>query len=146
MTAERTAMLVLAVLLASATMPVSVRAQQSVSLAGTAKDEAKKPYADYTVRARNIRAGAIVATVPLDVQGSFALPGLSAENYLVELVNRDGRVVCTEGPVDLSRQTAVRDLVIDCGNVPAAWWLIGAAAAAGITAGVVAVGPASAAR
>ena len=37
----------------------SLFAQQSTSLAGTAKDEAKKPYTDYTVRARDIKAGTI---------------------------------------------------------------------------------------
>jgi hypothetical protein len=126
--------------------PASVFAQQSTTLAGTAKDEAKKPFSDYTVRARDVRAGTIAASVSLDPQGAFSLVGLSTQNYLVELLNKDGKVVCTEGPFDLEKQAIKSDVVIDCGGIPAAWWLIGAAAAAGITAGIIAAGPASPSR
>lgn len=136
----------LAFALASTTVPMALLAQQSTSLAGTAKDEAKRPYTDFTIRARDVKAGSIAGTIPLDAQGNFSLAGLSTENYLVELVNKDGKVVCTEGPFDLSRQAIKSDVIVDCGKVPAAWWLVGAAAAAGITAGVVAAGPASASR
>ena len=38
----------------------------------------------------------------LDGQGNFSLTGLSTANYIVELVNKNGKVVCTEGPFDLS--------------------------------------------
>jgi len=136
----------LAFALAGTTVPMALLAQQSTSLAGTAKDEAKRPYTDFTIRARDVRAGDIAATMPLDAQGNFSLAGLSTENYLVELLNKDGKVVCTEGPFDLSKQAIKSDVIVDCGKVPAAWWLVGAAAAAGITAGVVAAGPASASR
>ncbi len=136
----------LACTLAGSTASVGLLAQQSTSLAGTAKDEAKKPFTDYTVRARDVQAGSIAATIALDTQGNFSLQGLSTMNYLVELVNKDGKVVCTEGPFDLSKQAIKSDVIIDCGKVPAAWWLVGAAAAAGITAGVVAAGPASPSR
>jgi hypothetical protein len=136
----------LAFTLASTAVPSALFAQQSTSLAGTAKDEAKKPYTDYTVRARDVKAGTIAATIALDAQANFSLAGLSTQNYLVELLNKDGKVVCTEGPFDLSKQAIKSDVVIDCGKVPAAWWLVGAAAAAGITAGIVAAGPASPAR
>ena len=136
----------LALTLASTAVPSTLFAQQSTSLAGTAKDEAKKPYTDYTVRARDVKAGTIAGTIPLDAQANFSLTGLSTQNYLVELLNKDGKVVCTEGPFDLSKQAIKSDVVIDCGKVPAAWWLVAAAAAAGITAGIVAAGPASPSR
>ena len=71
--------------------------------------------------------------------------GIDPAKYVVELLNEDGKVVCTEGPFDLTQQPNRPDVVIDCGN-PAAWWLLAAAAAAGITAGVVAAGPASPSR
>ncbi|MEQ1907189.1 MAG: hypothetical protein ABMA15_00100 [Vicinamibacterales bacterium] len=122
---------------------------QSTTLAGTAKDEAKKPYSEYTVRARDVKAGTIGGSTPLDAQGAFSLIGLTTQNYLVELLNKDGKVVCTEGPFDMSKQAIKSDVVVDCGGIPAAWWLVGAAAAAGITAGIVAAGgstPASAAQ
>lgn len=123
--------------------PTMVLAQQSTALAGSAKDEARKPYSDYTVRARDVKVGTISGTGTLDQQGAFSLVGLSSQNYLVELVNKEGKVVCTEGPFDLAKQPIKSDVIVDCGGVPAAWWLVGAAAAAGITAGVIAAGTAS---
>jgi hypothetical protein len=112
--------------------------QQTATIAGTAKDEAKKPYADFTVRARDSATGTIAGTTPLNADANFSLPNLSSAKYVVELLNKDGKVVCTEGPFDLTSQMLKNDVVIDCGKVPAAWWLLGAAAAAGITAGIVA--------
>lgn len=130
----------LAFTLANTAVPTALFAQQSTSLAGTAKDEAKKPFTDYTVRARDVVAGTQTPAQALDAQGNFSLTGLSTANYLVELLNKNGKVVCTEGPFDLSKQAIKSDVVIDCNKVPATWWLIGAAAAAGITAGIVATG------
>ena len=118
---------------------------QSTTLAGTAKDEAKKPYSEYTARARDVKAGTIGGSTPLDAQGAFSLIGLTTQNYLVELLNKDGKVVCTEGPFDMSKQAIKSDVVVDCGGIPAAWWLVGAAAAAGITAGIVAANGSTAA-
>jgi hypothetical protein len=113
------------------------------SIAGTAKDEAKKPYTDYTVRVRDVVQGSVGGSVALDAAGSFALPDLTATKYLVELVDRNNKVVCTEGPFDLARQAEKTDVKINCNKVPTAWWLLGAAAAAGITAGVAAGSPAA---
>ncbi len=136
----------LALAVAMSAAPVALLAQQGTTLSGTARDQAKSPYTDYTVRARDAKAGAIAGMpVTLDGQGNFSLTGLSTLNYLVELVNKDGKVVCTEGPFDMSKQAIKSNIVISCGKIPAAWWLLGAAAAAGVTAGVVA-GDASASR
>jgi hypothetical protein len=135
---ERFIAIALAFTLAGSAMPTLFAQQQSTSLAGTAKDEAKRPYTDYTVRARDVSAGTIAATIPLDAQGNFSLTGLSTQRYVVELLNKNGKVVCTEGPFDMAAQAIKSDVVVDCNKVPAAWWLVGAAAAAGITAGVVA--------
>ena len=118
--------------------PAAGQYGQSTTLAGTAKDEAKKPFTEYTVRARDVKAGTIGGSTPLDVQGNFSLIGLTTQNYLVELLNKDGKVVCTEGPFDMSKQAIKSDVVVSCGGIPAAWWLVGAAAAAGITAGIIA--------
>jgi hypothetical protein len=145
MKTQRVIAIALAFTLAGSAVP-TLFAQQATTLAGTAKDEAKKPYTDFTVRARDVKAGDIAATIPLDGQGNFSLTGLSTQNYLVELLNKQGKVVCTEGPFDMSKQAIKDNVVIDCGKIPAAWWLVGAAAAAGITAGVVAAGSASPSR
>ena len=115
--------------------------QQTATIAGTAKDEAKGNISEYTVRARDVTTGMIAGNVPLTADALFTLPDLSSSRYLIELVRHQGnqdRVVCTEGPFDLTTQMLKNDVVIDCGKVPAAWWLLGAAAAAGITAGIVA--------
>ena len=119
--------------------------QGAGSISGRADKQAKKPYTDYSVRARNVQMGNIGAAMPLDTDGKFARANIDPANYLVELLDKKGKVVCTEGPFDLTKQTLKKDVTIDCGN-PAAWWLLAAAGAAGITAGVVTSGPASPAR
>ena len=116
------------------------------SISGTAKDEARKPYGDYTVRVREIIRGGLAGTTALDEAGSFALLDLPPTQYIVELVDRTNKVVCTDGPFDLAVQPDRIDVKIDCNKVPAAWWLLGAAAAAGITAAIPPGVPAGAAK
>ncbi len=112
---------------------------QTGTIAGTAKDEVRRSE-DFTVRARDISQGQIASTSPLDTEGRFVLENLGTANYLVELVRTsDDKVVCTEGPFDMASQIA-RNISIDCNKVPAAWWLLAGAAAAGITAGIVTTG------
>jgi hypothetical protein len=137
----------LSVTLASTAMPTLVFAgqqggQQSVTIGGTAKNEAKKPFTDYTVRARNTVNGAIAGQTPLDQNANFSLGGLPPAIYAMELLNHDGKVVCTEGPFNMTRDVLKDDVKIACNKVPVAWLLLGAAAAAGITAAVVS-GPSS---
>jgi hypothetical protein len=138
MKSQRIGAIAVAFALASATALIA--GQQTATIAGTAKDEAKKPYTDYTVRARDVATGMIAGNVPLNSDANFSLPDLSSARYVVELVlhkNNQDKVVCTEGPFDLTQTMLKNDVVIDCDKVPAAWWLLGAAAAAGITAGIV---------
>lgn len=129
----------LAVAMVLAALPIGAIAgqQQTVTLAGTGKKEAKKPYTEFSTRARNSQTGDIAGTTPLDVDGNFSLGNLPPATYVVELLNKDSKVVCTEGPYNLTTVTAKNDIDISCNKVPAAWWLLGAAAAAGITAGIV---------
>lgn len=124
---------------------LSAGAQDPSSIAGTARKEAKKPFTDYSVRARNVAQGTIASTVKLDTDGNFAMASIDPANYLVELLDSKGKVVCTEGPFDLSKQASKTGVNIECGK-PAAWWLLAAAGAAGITAGVVSSDPASGSR
>jgi hypothetical protein len=124
-------------MIAAFTATIAAGAQQTASVSGTAKKEAKKPYTDYSVRARNVQQGQIGGTTPLDSDGNFSLANLPPAQYAVELLNHDGKVVCTEGPYNLTQQLAKDGVNISCNKVPAAWWLVGAAAAAGITAGVL---------
>jgi hypothetical protein len=133
---------IVAVALAAAVAAVPILAQQappSVTMSGDAHKEAKKPYTDYTTRARNVQTGEIAgsATNAADNKASFTITGLAPANYLIELLDKNGKVVCTEGPYDMTTQFVRNDIDISCNKVPAAWWLLGIAAAAGITAGVV---------
>jgi hypothetical protein len=130
-----------AMAVAAAMAAVPILAQQappSVTISGIAKKEAKKPYTDYTTRARDVQTGVIAGTATnADPDANFTITGLPPANYVVELLNKDGKIVCTEGPYDLTRTFLKNDVDISCNKVPAAWWLLGVAAAAGITAGVV---------
>jgi hypothetical protein len=119
--------------------PVHLAAQGGPGLlGGTAKHKAKQPYTDFTVRARDVSQGTIAGTIVLDTAANFSLPSLTLANYLVELVDKKGKVVCTEGPFNLTQAAAQKtNINIDCGVPPTAWLLVAGAAAAGITAGVV---------
>jgi hypothetical protein len=117
---------------------IGQQAPPSVTLSGIAKKEAKKPYNEYTTRARNVQTGEIAGTATnADPDANFTITGLPPANYVLELLNKDGKVVCTEGPYDMTQQFVRNEIDISCNKVPAAWWLLGVAAAAGITAGVV---------
>jgi len=135
----------LAIVMALSAVPLAFAQQPAAGqLAGTAKDEAKKPYTDYLVRARSVVNGQVAATSPLDTDAKFVLPKLDMNRFLVELVLvKNNKVVCTEGPFTLTTGKPVKDDVkISCG-VPAALWLLPAAAAAGITTAIVRREPAS---
>ena len=128
---------------------MAASAQQKATLSGTAKDEAKKPFNEFTVQVRNVSApgGPIAGSIALDPNGNFSLAGLTPSKYVVELLNKKGKLVCTEGPYDLTAAPmAKNDVVIDCNHVPVAWWLLAAAGAAAITAGIVTGGPSSASQ
>jgi len=117
---------------------VAQQGTPTVTLSGVAKKEAKKPYSDYTTRARDVQSGVIAGTTTnADPDANFTITGLPPANYVVELLNKNGKVVCTEGPFNMTQQFVKNDIDISCNKVPAAWWLLGVAAAAGITAGVV---------
>ena len=117
------------------------------TISGRAVDEARKPYANFSVQVRDVTNGQVVQTVPLTAQGLFSAGKLTlSKRYLVELVDlRARKVVCSEGPYLLAGPDAVtrNDVNIDCGVSPAALWLILAGAG---TATAIAVTEASPSR
>ena len=137
--------LALAVMASSTPTTLMAGAQGAATVSGTAKDEAKKPFPEFTVQARNVGASGspVAGAIALDPNGNFTLTGLMPSKYVIELLNKNGKIVCTEGPYDLTQQPTKNDVVIDCKHVPVAWWLLAAAGAAAITAGIVAGGPTS---
>jgi hypothetical protein len=124
--------------IALGTSPILTAAAQTVTVTGTAKKEAKRPYTSYIVRARQVDTGQIAASVPLDGSAGFAFTGMTPASYLMELVNGQGKVVCTAGP--FAATTALTGVEIDCDKKKpsAAWLLLAAAGAAGVTAAVLA--------
>lgn len=119
--------------------------QGTITVSGTAKKEAKRPYADNYVRARLVTDGSIAMAVPLDASADFVLADLAPNQYLLELVNPQGKVVCTEGPLMFKTTTA--KVSINCGrDRTPLLWLLAAAGAAGLTAGVVSDDTASPSR
>ena len=129
---------VLALALGAAQTRLLAQGGQSGQISGTAKDEAKKPYTENSVRLRDIKQGQLTATTPLDAEGAFRLENLAPASYLVELLDKKGKVICSEGPFDLTQQRIKSGVIVDCGHIAGAYWLLAAGAAAGVTAGVVA--------
>jgi hypothetical protein len=113
---------------------VPVLAQQALgTIAGKADDEAKKPYADYAVQLRDVVSGQVTSTRPLGLEGQFSFTGVAlSSKYLVELVQiKEKKIVCTEGPYELTTSVTNKlDVNISCGKVPAAIWLLAAGAGA----------------
>jgi hypothetical protein len=127
---------------------VQAAGQNKGYLSGDARAESKQPYSEFAVRARNVQTGAIEATAILDSQGNFMLDGLTAGKQLVELTRvGENKVICSVGPYDIKPGASTPDVAfgqsdisIKCNKPIAGWLLLAAAAAAGVTAGVVAAG------
>ena len=125
--------------------------RQDGVIAGSAAAEAKQPYSNYIIRGRDVTTNNIAQTTTLDANGDFALNSMMAGTYMVELVKgaaptgQGGKVVCTAGPFTLQDSTTqVNDLMIKkganvhCNRPMAGYYLLGAATAAGVTAGLAA--------
>jgi hypothetical protein len=135
-----------------APLNANARRQDGI-ISGSAVAEAKQPYSQYIMRARDVSNNEIVQKTSLDANAEFALNGLAPGAFMIELVKgalpdgQGGKVVCSAGPFTLLDSTAqVNDLMIkkganvQCNRPVAAWYLLGAAAAAGVTAGIVSGG------
>lgn len=123
--------LALATVMAVGVTPLLAQQTPGV-ISGSADDEAKKPYTDYSVQLRDVATGQVVSTTSLTEQGQFSFENVGlSQRFLVELVNlKDKEVVCTEGPYVLTPQgTTVRtDVNIACGKKAAALWILTAGA------------------
>lgn len=127
--------------------------RQDGVISGSAAAEAKGNLSQYIMRALDVSNNNIVATTTLDANAEFALNGLSAGTYMIQLVRnaapngQGGKIVCQAGPFTLQdNNTQMNDLMIkkganvQCNRPVAAYYLLGAAAAAGIAAGIAAGG------
>jgi hypothetical protein len=149
MLARRVLCSLLAGLLATGTSTLVAQTPPGV-ISGAADDTARTPYADYVVQLSEAATGKIVQTVKLDDKGMFAFSNVEmSTRYLVELVDtKINRVVCAEGPYALTAPNTVArtDVNIDCGAVPAAWWLLVAGAGTAAAVAFAVASPSGAAQ
>jgi hypothetical protein len=96
-------------------------------ISGNALPEARPPYSDYLVRARDAETGQPAGISRVGDGATFSVNMLPANRpLLIELHNaKDGRIVCVQGPYRLARDAPIRtDLTIECGKKAAARWLL----------------------
>jgi hypothetical protein len=128
--------------------PVAAAGRQNGVISGSAAAEAKQPYTQYIVRARDTTNNTITQTTTLDAQAQFALNGLVAGTFVVELVKgasptgQGGTVVCHAGPFTLQDSgSQINDLMIkkganvSCKRPMAAYLLLAGAGIAALGAG-----------
>jgi hypothetical protein len=130
MATRKTLAIALAAVMAFSVSPLFAQQTNGV-ISGSADDEAKQPYSDYSVQLRDAATGQIVNTVQLNGQGQFSFENVGlGRRLLVELLNvKDKNTVCTEGPYVLAPgQPSKTNVNIDCGKAPAAFWLLAAGA------------------
>jgi hypothetical protein len=139
--------------------PLSAAGRQDGVISGSASAEAKKPYDQYIIRARDVSTNTVAQKTMLDANADFAVNGLTPGTFLIELVKdaqpngEGGKIICTAGPFTLQDSASqINDFMmkkganVRCNRPVAAYWLLGAAAAAGITAGIAAGGTVSGAQ
>jgi len=139
MTTRQVLSLALATAVVVSTSPVFAQ-QAPGTLAGKATDEAREPYTDYAVQVRDVTTGQVIQTQQLGLQGLFSFTNKVslARPYLVELFHqKERRVICTEGPFTLTEKAPSKlDVNVNCGKVPAAFWILLAGAGAGAAVAV----------
>ena len=87
--------------------PLAAAGRQNGIISGSAAAEAKQPYNKYVIRAVDTSNNQMAQVTTLDGQGKFAVSGLTAGSFLIELVKGatpagvGGKVVCTAGPFTL---------------------------------------------
>jgi hypothetical protein len=105
---------------------------------------------DTGVQLRNASTGQLVGTATTNGVGQFSFPGLNPGTYVVEVINATGQIVGTSGSVvvgagaattgvSVTASIATKAATAGAGNLFTAHHaaiILGAAAAAGVAAGV----------
>ena len=128
MAIQRVLAITLAAFMTAGVTP-SLAQQVNGIISGTADDEAKKPYNNYSVQLRDVATGQIVDSVALNTTGGFSFDKVAlGKQVLVELV-KGKDTICTEGPFGLTQTaTSKTNVKIDCNRVPTAAWILAAGA------------------
>jgi hypothetical protein len=150
MLVKRGAALALSVALVASSMPgpalLSAQEPQGPgSISGHARREVTSNQTAHSVRARGLDGAAV--TVSLDAGANYAVNGLTAQKYVLELLSPSGKIMCTE-QVTLTQAVITRTAVeIECGKKKALLPILLAGTIAASSAGLLnASPPASAAR
>jgi hypothetical protein len=138
--------LAFAMLLACQPVPLFATAQNTGEIAGTAM-AAGKALSNMAVRLRNTDSGAVVANSKTNDRGEFRFTGLPVGNFVVEVIDNDGRVVATSSRVALVAGTMVVTGVSISSSAAIGAAAAGAAAAGGgfftTTAGILVIAAAA---
>lgn len=105
---------------------------------GQVRAEANQTGAQLRVQARHVQSNTIMATSAVDEKtAEYELTLLPDGTYLVELVDRDGDALCSEGPFEVTTDRLLYEAQsIACDE--SRWWRpLLATAAGGATAGVL---------
>ena len=83
-------------------MVASAAPQGTGKIEGIARDQNQQPLAGVTVQCRNTATGQIVGTQQTSSAGAFSFTGLLPGTYVVELVDRDGKIIGVSSALTLS--------------------------------------------
>ncbi len=98
------------------------------SISGIAKDAGGVPLPNYTVRLRNVTTGQVAATTTTNGAGEFSFTNVNPGNYIIEIVDSNGKVVATSTTLSLAAGATLTGVAV---SMSAA----GAAAASGAAGG-----------
>lgn len=118
---------------------------------GIARDASQQPLPRTTVQIRNVATGQLVGTQVTGAGGEFLFTGMAAGNYVIEIVDRDGKIIGASVPFSVAEGKASNVIVSAAaggalGSGGGGWGLFGlgktgtlallAAAGVGITAAI----------
>jgi hypothetical protein len=94
----------LTVAVAAIAMPSLPAASGTVAISGSISDRARVPMAGISVPLRSLESGEIVGRVQTDRSGNFSFTGVSAGQYVVEVVGASGDLVAASTPVTVTSE------------------------------------------
>ncbi len=93
----------MALAIVSLALPSAIAAPQGTGkIEGIAKDANQKPLAGVIVQCRNTATGQIVGTQQTSSTGAFSFTGLLPGTYVVEIVDRDGKIIGVSASLQLT--------------------------------------------
>ncbi len=123
---KRVAIVTVAIVLGLALMADA--GQGTGRIAGTARDAQNQVLPNVKVQLRNVDTGQLVATSRAAGDGRFEFTGLNPGNYVVEIVDDDGKIIGLSPSMALAAGGVISGVMI---GATAAGALAGAAATAG---------------